>query len=81
VEVARGEARRATALIQARFSISGTIQGDQIEFEQVRREDIPRLLALLHEEGIDVFAVTPQLPTLEDVYFRLHGVDRPEVSA
>ncbi|MFC4637796.1 ABC transporter ATP-binding protein [Deinococcus hohokamensis] len=81
VEVARDEAQRATALIQARFSISGIIQGNQIELEQVRREQIPRLLALLHEEAIDVFAVTPHLPTLEDVYFRLHGVQPHTVSA
>lgn len=80
VEVSRNEAQQAAALIQAHFGLSGTIQGEQIELEQVRREDIPRLLVILHQEGIDVFAVTPHPPTLEDVYFRLYGVQNPAVS-
>ncbi|MBB5361799.1 ABC transporter ATP-binding protein [Deinococcus humi] len=81
LEVARGEARRANTLIQTHFGTARAVQGDRIELEQVRREDIPRLLALLHEESIDVFAVIPHLPTLEDVYFRLHDGRTPAVTA
>ena len=38
-----------------------------------RRETIPELVAALVGAGLRVYQVTPQEPSLEDVYFALHG--------
>jgi ABC-2 type transport system ATP-binding protein len=37
------------------------------------RESIPDLVASLVGAGVRVYQVTPQEPSLEDVYFALHG--------
>lgn len=37
------------------------------------RESVPDLLAALTQAGVRVYRVTPQEPTLEDIYFALHG--------
>jgi ABC-2 type transport system ATP-binding protein len=37
------------------------------------REAIPALVAALVAAGVRIYRVTPQEPTLEDVYFALHG--------
>jgi ABC-2 type transport system ATP-binding protein len=39
----------------------------------VEREAIPRLVSLLAAAGVRVYRVAPQEPSLEDVYFALHG--------
>ncbi len=39
------------------------------------REAIPDLLASLVEAGVRVYRVSPQEPSLEDVYFALHGAE------
>ena len=43
------------------------------EHTDVRREDVPALVARLVAEGRQVFAVTPHRSTLEDLYLRLVG--------
>lgn len=80
LEVASGQGDQAAHLIQARFGMPATVQGDQIDLELAHRDEIPQVLALLHDGAIAVFAATPHLPTLEDVYFRLHE-NRAAVSA
>jgi ABC-2 type transport system ATP-binding protein len=40
------------------------------------REAIPGLVAALAAAGIRIYRVTPQEPSLEDVYFALHGEER-----
>jgi ABC-2 type transport system ATP-binding protein len=37
------------------------------------RESVPGLIAALVSAGVEIYRVTPQEPTLEDVYFALHG--------
>lgn len=39
------------------------------------RDRIPDLVAALAEAGVRIYRVTPQEPSLEDVYFALHGVE------
>jgi ABC-2 type transport system ATP-binding protein len=39
------------------------------------REAIPDLVASLVEAGVRIYRVTPQEPSLEDVYFALHGAE------
>lgn len=40
----------------------------------IDRENVPNLLASLVAAGVRVYRVAPQEPSLEDVYFALHGV-------
>ena len=37
------------------------------------RETIPDLVASLVGAGVRIYGITPQEPSLEDVYFSLHG--------
>jgi ABC-2 type transport system ATP-binding protein len=37
------------------------------------REVIPRLVAALTAGGVPIYCITPQEPSLEDIYFALHG--------
>jgi len=39
----------------------------------VSREEIPGLVAALATAGVRVYRVTPEEPSLEDVYFALQG--------
>lgn len=41
------------------------------------QEDVPDLVALLVRGGVDIHAVVPQTPTLEDVYVNLHRPGAP----
>jgi ABC-2 type transport system ATP-binding protein len=43
------------------------------------REAIPGLVAALVAAGVRIYQVAPQEPSLEDVYFALHG-EEEEVS-
>ena len=45
----------------------------RVEHENVRREDVPALVARLVAQGQQVFAVTPHRSTLEELYLRLVG--------
>ncbi len=44
------------------------------------REAIPGLVAALVSAGVRIYRVTPQEPSLEDVYFALHGEEQEGVS-
>jgi hypothetical protein len=53
---------------------SEVIQDDgQITIVGADREQVPELVDSLVGAGIRVYRVAPQEPTLEDVYFTLHG--------
>ncbi|WP_019588572.1 ABC transporter ATP-binding protein [Deinococcus apachensis] len=80
LEVSREDVARALDVLGARLGADGIARGSHLELEDVRREDIPRVLTTLLDEGIDVFAAVPHAPTLEDVYFRLYGPQAPGVT-
>jgi ABC-2 type transport system ATP-binding protein len=42
----------------------------------VGREAVPDLVAALAAAGVPIYRITPQEPSLEDVYFALHGEER-----
>jgi ABC-2 type transport system ATP-binding protein len=47
--------------------------GDTLTISGVDREAIPELVAALAAAGVRIYRVAPQEPSLEDVYFALHG--------
>jgi ABC-2 type transport system ATP-binding protein len=58
-------------------AIQGTVdvvQEDQtLTVTGIGREAIPDLVARLVAAGVRIYRVAPHEPTLEDVYFALHG--------
>ena len=48
-------------------------ENGKIAVNGAHRETIPRLVAALVAAGVRVYQVTPHEPSLEDVYFALHG--------
>jgi len=52
-----------------------------VSFSGARRDDIPEIIARLAGAGVRIYSVTPEEPSLEDVYFALHGEGEEEVPA
>jgi ABC-2 type transport system ATP-binding protein len=50
-----------------------TLEDASISFVGVNHERVPDVISTLAEAGVRIYRVTPQEPTLEDVYFALHG--------
>ena len=74
VEVAPGQvevARRALAALDP--SALDVEAAGRIRARGLSREAVPRLVASLAAEGVDVYEVRRLDPTLEDVYLALHG--------
>jgi ABC-2 type transport system ATP-binding protein len=63
--------------VQAIAGLPGDVQvaqrnGSTLAVSGASREDIPGLVAALAAAGVRIYQVTPQEPTLEDVYFALN---------
>ena len=74
IEVAPEELAGALDVLKAalgREEIS--TENGKIAVTGAHRETIPRLVAALVAAGVRVYQVTPHEPSLEDVYFALHG--------
>ena len=74
IEVAPEELAGALDVLKAalgREEIS--TENGKIAVNGAHRETIPRLVAALVAAGVRVYQVTPHEPSLEDVYFALHG--------
>ena len=52
-----------------------------LELRLPRRDDIPDLVATLVEAGRRIYSVSPEEPTLEDVYFALHETSGEKVAS
>ena len=63
------------ALTAGGVTASAGQQAGTILASGAAREQIPDQVSLLVNAGIRIYGVTPQEPTLEDVYFALHGED------
>ena len=63
------------ALTAGGVTASAGQQAGTILVSGAAREQIPDQVSLLVNAGIRIYGVTPQEPTLEDVYFALHGED------
>lgn len=77
LEVAPDSLPMAQAVLQTRWGISNPLlENESLILTGVARETIPDLVASLVTAGVRIYRLTPQEPTLEDVYFALHGEDR-----
>lgn len=81
IEVSLDELEQAAEVLRAGLP-DGKIQlgRNLLICEGIPWEGIPDVVALLTEAGLHVFAVRPEEPSLEDVYFRLHE-DQTEARA
>jgi ABC-2 type transport system ATP-binding protein len=56
-----------------------TVEDSVVTFKGADRERIPDIVILLARSGSRIYHVTPQEPSLEDVYFALHGERHSDV--
>ena len=74
VEVAPEDREAAIRTMQSKDGVSEVLQENGALLVQgAHREAIPELIAALVSEGVRIYQVTPEEPTLEDVYFALHS--------
>jgi ABC-2 type transport system ATP-binding protein len=74
IEVAPAGLPATLDIVQARLGFQVPDQKDgTITVTGAGREAIPGLVAALVGAGVQIYRVTPQEPSLEDVYFALHG--------
>jgi ABC-2 type transport system ATP-binding protein len=74
IEVAPDGLPAALEIVKARLAPAEPAQDrGVITVAGADRESIPGLIAALAGAGVKIYRVTPQEPSLEDVYFALHG--------
>lgn len=73
-ELAPGSADQAIRTMQALpVLVNAGQRNGTVVVSGAEREAIPDLIGALVNAGVRIYQVTPQEPTLEDVYFALHG--------
>jgi ABC-2 type transport system ATP-binding protein len=73
-ELAHGSTAQALQALQGAPGVASPGQRNgAIIISGAERESIPDLISLLVNAGVRIYQVTPQEPTLEDVYFALHS--------
>jgi ABC-2 type transport system ATP-binding protein len=72
LEVASAQVSHAQKVLQGTAD-DVTVEHDTLIVAGVDREFIPKALAALVTAGISVYRVTPGEPSLEDIYFIIHG--------
>lgn len=79
LEVAPQSRDAALAILRSRFGADGVShENSELILQGADREAIPELIAALVAAGVRLYQVTPQEPSLEDVYFALQS--RTELS-
>jgi ABC-2 type transport system ATP-binding protein len=74
MEVHHDDIEAARSILEASFDAQLTREdGTLLRFSSVEHARIPELVAMLVAAGVRLYQVTPQEPSLEDVYFALHG--------
>lgn len=74
IEVAPRSVTAALGVLQSSPGIrDASREGGTLRFVGAEREAIPDLIATLVAAGIRIYRVTPEEPSLADVYFALHG--------
>ncbi len=74
IDVAPEQVPAALDVLEARFgAIESPPENGMILVTGADRERIPALVAELVGAGIRIYGITPRVPSLEDVYFALHG--------
>ena len=80
IEVGHDAVHRALDLVKTLPGVRDAIsEVDVITAQGAGREAIPGLISALAAANVPIYRVTPQEPTLEDIYFALHG-ETPEAS-
>ena len=66
----------ALKVLGTTLGVSDPVQeGGTLTISGASREAVPALIAGLVAAGVQIYRVAPEEPTLEDVYFALHGKD------
>jgi ABC-2 type transport system ATP-binding protein len=74
IEVATEGTQAALDVLRSFLGISEVVQENgHIAVTGADREQVPRLVASLVAADVRVYRISPQEPSLEDVYFALHG--------
>lgn len=83
IEVDRADLETARALLKGSFGVEPELDnGTLLRVTGIEHAKIPELVASLVAAGVRLYQITPQEPSLEDVYFRLHGEEpEPEVGS
>jgi ABC-2 type transport system ATP-binding protein len=82
IEVAPERVPAALEVLQSRLGISdptlvGPVEENgTLNVAGVGREAVPALISALVAAGVPIYRIAPQEPSLEDVYFALHGEER-----
>jgi ABC-2 type transport system ATP-binding protein len=79
IEVGHDAVQKALDIVKQLADVrDATAEVDVITITGAGREATPALISALAAASVPVYRVTPQEPTLEDIYFALHG-ETPEV--
>jgi ABC-2 type transport system ATP-binding protein len=79
IEVSTDAVQKALEVVKTLPDVRDVIaEVDVITITGTGREAIPALISVLTAANVPMYRVTPQEPTLEDIYFALHG-ETPEV--
>ncbi len=71
---------RALAILAAQRGIAHAVHGEQGLSFQAQEQDVGALTLALAQEGLGILALTPELATLEDLFFRLtEGDGEPDL--
>ena len=77
IEVSPEGVAAALEVLQTGLEISNPEHEDgTLTIVGVEREVVPDVAAALVGAGVRIYRITPQEPSLEDVYFALHGEER-----
>lgn len=80
VEILNGGAQKALDVVrQIPGVLDAHVEVDTLTVNGPGRDAIPPLVKALAEADVQIYRVTPQEPSLEDIYFALHG-ETPEVA-
>ena len=81
IEIVPQSQPAALEVLQAVGEVQETLQGDgKLTVVGVERQAIPGLVAALVAAGVPIYRLAPQEPSLEDVYFALHGFQEREAA-
>lgn len=81
IEVGSGDVDRARQLLQAMPAVREVEQAHNVlAIPGIDRQQVPGLVAHLVEAGLSIYRVAPQEPSLEDVYFAIHGETQEKTS-
>lgn len=73
IEVDLAQMTEAADLLKSMNGVSVSEEGGLLTVTGLAHPDIPEMLAALVNRQIAVYRITPQDPSLEDIYFALHG--------